>query len=63
MCFVKTRGESREGDRDGKEMKRTKRDGMGFVLHYLCSQGGCGHSCGSTEQWWVVLLMLSSAVE
>jgi hypothetical protein len=50
MCFVKTRGESREGDTDGIEMKRTGRDGRVSVLHYLCSQGGCGHSCGSTEQ-------------
>jgi hypothetical protein len=50
MCFVKTRGESKEGDRDGKGMKRTGRDGGEFVLRYLCSQGGCGHSCGSTEQ-------------
>lgn len=50
MCFVKTRGESSDGDRDGKEMRRTGRDGRGFKLHYLCSQGGCGHSCGSTVQ-------------
>lgn len=27
MCFVKTRGESREGYKDGKEMKRTGRTG------------------------------------
>ena len=50
MCFVKTRGESSDGDRDGKEMRRTGRDGRGFKLHYLCSQGECGHSCGSTVQ-------------
>ena len=27
MCFVKLRGESREGYKDGKEMKRTGRTG------------------------------------